>query len=49
VEKISSFELYRRRQQDVEILAFDELYERTSFIVATGAKSTLADSPTDEG
>ncbi len=32
-EKMSSFELYRRGQQEVEILTFDELYERARFIV----------------
>ncbi|OIV37689.1 hypothetical protein BIV57_09680 [Mangrovactinospora gilvigrisea] len=32
-EKISSFELYRTAIQDVEIITFDELYERASFIV----------------
>ena len=38
-EKASSFELYRRDHQDVEILTFDELYERARFIVeSTGAR-----------
>lgn len=32
-EKMSSFELYRRGQQEVEIITFDELYERARFIV----------------
>lgn len=32
-EKITSFEQYRRSIQDVEVLTFDELYERASFIV----------------
>jgi hypothetical protein len=32
-EKMSSFELYRRSQHEVEILTFDELYERARFIV----------------
>ncbi|MFJ8979916.1 Shedu anti-phage system protein SduA domain-containing protein [Streptomyces sp. NPDC102282] len=32
-EKISSFELYRTSIQDVEIITFDELYERACFIV----------------
>lgn len=32
-EKASSFEMYRNSIQDVEILTFDELYERASFIV----------------
>lgn len=32
-EKMSSFELYRRGQQEVEILTFDELFERARFIV----------------
>lgn len=30
---MSSFELYRRSQQEVQIITFDELYERTRFIV----------------
>lgn len=33
VEKMTSFELYRRSQQDVEIVTFDELYERARYIV----------------
>ncbi|MCD9587781.1 DUF4263 domain-containing protein [Streptomyces sp. 8ZJF_21] len=32
-EKMSSFELYRTSIQDVEIITFDELYERACFIV----------------
>ncbi|MFI0242963.1 Shedu anti-phage system protein SduA domain-containing protein [Streptomyces sp. NPDC016845] len=32
-EKMSSFELYRTSIQDVEVITFDELYERASFIV----------------
>jgi hypothetical protein len=33
IEKMTSFELYRRSQQGVEILTFDELYARSKFIV----------------
>jgi hypothetical protein len=33
VEKLTSFELYRRDHQSVEILTFDELFERARFIV----------------
>lgn len=32
-EKMSSFELYRRGQEEGEIITFDELYERARFIV----------------
>ncbi|MFT7003084.1 MAG: hypothetical protein ACJAWW_000418 [Sulfurimonas sp.] len=32
-EKLRSFELYRSSLKDVEIITFDELYERTRFIV----------------
>ncbi|TXL87236.1 Shedu anti-phage system protein SduA domain-containing protein [Streptomyces sp. IB2014 016-6] len=32
-EKISSFEQYRRSIQDVEVITFDELYQRACFIV----------------
>lgn len=32
-EKVASFELYRRSVSDVEIITFDELYERACFIV----------------
>ncbi|MER7643723.1 Shedu anti-phage system protein SduA domain-containing protein [Streptomyces sp. NPDC126522] len=32
-EKITSFEQYRRSIHDVEVITFDELYERASFIV----------------
>jgi hypothetical protein len=33
IEKMSSFELFRRNQNGVEIITFDELYERARFIV----------------
>jgi hypothetical protein len=33
LEKLTSFELYRRDHQGVEITTFDELFERTKFIV----------------
>jgi len=32
-EKTSTFELYRNSIHDVEIITFDELYERARFIV----------------
>ncbi|URM93983.1 DUF4263 domain-containing protein [Actinomadura madurae] len=32
-EKMASFELFRNSMQDVEIITFDELYERACFIV----------------
>ena len=32
-ERITSFEQYRRSLQDVEVITFDELYERACFIV----------------
>lgn len=32
-EKINSFELYRTSIQDIEIITFDELYQRACFIV----------------
>lgn len=32
-ERMSSFELYRRGQQEAEILTYDELFERARFIV----------------
>lgn len=32
-EKITSFEQYRRSVQDVEVITFDELYQRACFIV----------------
>jgi hypothetical protein len=32
-EKIASFEQYRRSIKDVEVITFDELYERACFIV----------------
>ena len=35
VERMTSFELYRRDHQDVEIVTFDELLARTKFIVET--------------
>jgi hypothetical protein len=33
VEKFSSFELYRQQLTGVEILTYDELYERARFII----------------
>ena len=33
VEKLTSFEMWRRGELDVEVLTFDELYERARFIV----------------
>jgi hypothetical protein len=33
IEKMTTFELYRRSQQGVEVLTFDELYARSKFIV----------------
>ena len=36
VEKMATFELFRRTQLGVEILTFDELLERTRYIVETG-------------
>ncbi|MEU9685352.1 Shedu immune nuclease family protein [Amycolatopsis japonica] len=38
-EKASSFEMYRNAIRDVEIITFDELYERASFIVKDYEKS----------
>lgn len=35
VEKLTSFELYRRGQQEVEILTFDELLARAQYIVSS--------------
>ena len=37
IEKMTSFELYRRDHQDVEILTFDELYARAKYIVESQA------------
>ena len=33
IEKMTTFELYRRDHQEVEILTFDELFERSKYIV----------------
>ena len=33
LEMVSSFKLYRRTVHDLEIITFDELYERARFIV----------------
>jgi hypothetical protein len=38
-EKLSSFEIYRQQVSGVEILTYDELYERAKFIVADQEKS----------
>ena len=32
--KLRSFEMFRNNQKDVEIITFDELYERAKFIVS---------------
>lgn len=34
-EKFSSFELFRKSIKDIEIITFDELFERAKFIVNT--------------
>ncbi len=36
-EKSLSFELYRRSMHEVEILTFDELYQRAQYIVRESA------------
>jgi hypothetical protein len=33
MEMLSSFELYRKSNTDIEIITFDELYERAKYIV----------------
>jgi hypothetical protein len=33
IEKLTSFEMWRRGQLGVEVLTFDELYERARYIV----------------
>jgi hypothetical protein len=40
LEKMTSFELYRRDHQGVEILTFDELYERAKYIVDSQESSS---------
>jgi hypothetical protein len=47
-EKTTSFELYRRDHQGVEILTFDELYQRARFIVESQEiePSITTDDPT---
>jgi Domain of unknown function (DUF4263) len=44
VEKMTSFELFRRSQLGVEILTFDEVLERARFIVESGEAITSATS-----
>ena len=36
IAKVRSFELYRRNLRSPEVITFDELYERTKYIVADG-------------
>lgn len=43
-EKLRSFELYRRNLVGVDIFTFDELYERTQFIVEGNASQNSAHS-----
>lgn len=45
VEKMTSFELFRRSQLDVDILTFDEVLERTRFIVESGEEMAAAQLP----
>ena len=42
-EKYSSFELFRRNIQNPEIITFDELYERATYIV-TSAQQEAQDA-----
>jgi hypothetical protein len=42
VEKMTAFEMYRRSQQGVEIITYDELYQRARFIVESGECTSLA-------
>lgn len=44
VEKMTSFELFRRSQVGVEIFTFDEVLERARFIVETGEAAAAATS-----
>lgn len=44
VEKMTSFELFRRSQLGVEILTFDEVLERARFIVESGEVAIAATS-----
>lgn len=44
VEKMTSFELFRRSQLGVEILTFDEVLERARFIVESGEAAITAPS-----
>jgi hypothetical protein len=44
VEKMTSFELFRRSQLGVEILTFDEVLERARFIVESGEAAIAATS-----
>ena len=39
--KAKTFELYRRNSRNIEILTFDELYERASFIVNNKIDSNI--------
>ncbi len=45
VEKMTSFELFRRSQLGVEILTFDEVLERARFIVESGEAAAAAAAP----
>lgn len=45
VEKMTSFELWRKAQLGVEILTFDELYERTRFIVESHEAQVPSENP----
>lgn len=44
VEKMTSFELFRRSQLGIEILTFDEVLERARFIVESGEAAAAATS-----
>jgi len=42
-EKFSSFELFRQSLNSPEIITFDELYERTKYIVESSDKVDVED------
>jgi hypothetical protein len=42
-DKAGSFERYRRRLQNPEIVTFDELYERARYLIETDFETAKAD------
>ena len=48
VEQLTSFELFRKGLNNVEILTYDELLNRAKFIIGNQKESTVEDEEDDD-